>query len=923
MHHAIRTVKSPKAVVSAARVEHKKQPCLAISRGRVLDIYDLELRLVDSMHPNDYIAIIVPVSLRDSRTLLMISKRGEYVVVEDGRAIMRGAMPFGLCYTRCVRSSKGLVFIADDGTVAVAAMGSSGLVFDDDLNDFNYYRTLDCLCHRGEFLFLLEDISGDVILARYSTNPAKVGIVLREKTLLRRGIGFMRMIGDGLMLLGNGRIYYYVGGKFAFESEFANPSAKSSLAMDGGLVLSMEDGEMLQISLEKRPEGEELFFRVHVLGNMSTWFHTMIHLERSLYFLGSSSGKSYYVDMNDKLDILMELENEPGLTGLRFLKDSFGCHTDEHARRITYKIDLSTESHHKFPKDIKMFAVFRNHFIVSYASEGKIYGPSMVVEKSFDEILNIHVDKHCYFNTREHLFCFKDKDLVVLEDKGIVLSAYSGDLCAVFTEERLLKIISLQSMSCIRSISCSYEISLLYLRGNLFLSTYNNEFVVLDEFLNVMHETRHETLKSACSVGDRILFGDMFGKIYEFRENVLSVLCKSDSMAEALVCVGGSVMTVGTSTMFIDLQNGMRQRCSMGGIRHVFFADQLYVCVGRRIFRCSFKSKPRLRVSTEHGSSGRMLRFVAYGVSEEVLGSAAVVRSVNSDVAMNSYLTLKTRKHTYDLCVPDELVMDGKYVSRHILVVASNVGSNASRLSMYCTKKKTVEMIYECTNQGAVYSFDVDRDHVVTHRGNNLCVYKRQARILVELCMLKIDFTPYRISVSGGRIACACPRRSFGLFLFNQETNHLSQELLFEQKVQIECIAFVETGLVAATTDGRFLFLDENFRSRTFLFGERVTSIEQGSLSLSRNNTFYFTTENDGLGILMCLDLSGRDLEILTRLEDHANDLGMFTRERSDAAIDMDAINSMKDRHLDRFASENKCCRNDLIELLDRINAIH
>jgi hypothetical protein len=78
------------------------------------------------------------------------------------------------------------------------------------------------------------------------------------------------------------------------------------------------------------------------------------------------------------------------------------------------------------------------------------------------------------------------------------------DLGAIFTEERLVKIICLEIMQCLRLIECSYEASLLHLDKHLFVSTYSDEFIDMDRFLNDLHERYHRNLKTACSVDGRV-----------------------------------------------------------------------------------------------------------------------------------------------------------------------------------------------------------------------------------------------------------------------------------------------------------------------------------------------------------------------------------------------------------------------------------
>ena len=56
---------------------------------------------------------------------------------------------------------------------------------------------------------------------------------------------------------------------------------------------------------------------------------------------------------------------------------------------------------------------------------------------------------------------------------------------------------------------------------------------------------------------------------------------------------------IGRSNMFIDPSDFSFHRCSSDKIIYAFFTDQLYVSVGKEIFKCPFKFTPRIRIATE------------------------------------------------------------------------------------------------------------------------------------------------------------------------------------------------------------------------------------------------------------------------------------------------------------------------------------
>ncbi|ADM11566.1 uncharacterized protein Eint_051190 [Encephalitozoon intestinalis ATCC 50506] len=969
MHYAMRTINDPDSAVSGARIEYEREPCIAVTRGMIVEIYNLDLRPVDVIYPNGYVTLIVPVVFRSSKRFLLVSNRGDYAIMGRDKPVVCGRMPAPLSYIKCIRTSKNFIFIAENDTVTVASMGHEGLVFGDDVNDFGYYKILDGFSNKGDVGFLLEDISGDVFYSRYQMAPSKPKMILKEKMLLRKGLVSARAIGDGLLLIGEGKLYYYVRGKFVLESEFANPGIKNTLAADGSILLSMEDGEIIRISLEgniptsnKTCENEiasykGLSLKTEVLGNLGSWFSVLLHLEDKLYYGGSPCGNSYHLEIGKELRVLKTFEGGACPMSLSYLGTSFRYISRNSIKKITYSVDLSVEPRYNLSGVIRRFGIADGVLIVSHPNQGKVLREGMSEEQDFGEILNIHIDGYCYFNTKNHMYRLKGRDISSLEIKDIVLSSYHQGLCIVFTGDRNLKAICLETMECIECVECPYEVSLLYLHSYLFISTYYDEFIIMNKHLQVVHRRKHEILKSVCIAGGRLFFGDMHGVGYEVTfgqepetssRSILSILKEteeenkwellflkpsffSDTMIETMIPVGRHIMGIGVSSIFIDLQDFSCYKCSLEGISYALVADHLYVSVGKSIYRCHLGSIPKIKISIEDKlqetdpRNGYVLKFSAMNDEKEVTGLVSPILNIDNDPIINSYLSLKVKRHVHNLFLQDEIVMDGRFLSRHYFVVVSNLSREGSfsRLAMFSTRGNCIKLVYESTGEGVVHALDSDGDYLATHRNHNVYVYKRQARILVELCVMKIGFIPYRIAMHGSKIACSCIYRSFGVFTFNEETNHLSLDFLSNGKEQIESMVFALESLILTTTDGKVLMLDRNYNMETLSIGDRITSMCPGSLSLPRSDSVYFTTRNGGIGILGSLTLGNEELGLLTELERHAGRLAPFFQEKTTRIINVDVINNMNSADLEDFIEAGKYDRNKIIMALDRLNTFY
>ncbi|KAH9412240.1 hypothetical protein HK407_01g01330 [Ordospora pajunii] len=946
--YAIRTLKSSSAVVSAARVVHRHMECIAVNRGCAVEIYSQDIRPVDAIYPNGWVLLAIPVTVSGKHGILLVYSKGMYAIVCSGVCMHTGEMPVKARWTRWIECSRVFVFVAEEGCVAVAHINGEELVFASDVNDFGYYRIIGCFWMRSHVGFVLEDISRDVFLARYMPEQSSIRMVLKERVMLKKGIRYAEVIEDGILLFGNGKVHYYEEDRFVAESEFANPTIRCSLATEKGVLLSMNDGEVIRVSL-RRERGMQstamhasngIALRTEVLGNVGTWFSSIVPAGDECYYAASSVGASYYLRIGKRLKVLEVFENEGGLEGLTFFEGKFEYTTMSSIGCMMYGVDLCAEPRYELPSAVRRFGVFERSLIVSYMNEGRMYGEHIQDERKFDEILNVYTGMHCYFNTRSSIFSVNGVDVAEVEERGIVLTAYNESVCVAYTEERCIVSICLETMSRVMCVECKYEVSLLYIGKYLFVSTYNDEFVIMDKnSLKVLDVRRHEMLKAACDANGDVIFVGISGMCYRMccRDEegggvgkiVIECLFSFGFVVETLIYVCGCLVGIGCMTVIADLNEFCLYRCAQEGVSYGVFADELYVSRGNEIYKCKLVLDPRLLVSTRHrwvGEEGQgkvMPRFVANHDGQEVCGYVEFSLSIGNDAAINSYVAVGAKKKGA-LKIADEILMEGKSLSTEYFVVASNMSKDEdmSKIYMLLIKNEKIKVLCEVIGKGAVYGLCIDGGYVVANRGCMLYVYKRRATMLVELCGLDIGFVPYKIVSDAGIIACSCMHRSFEVFVFVKECNSLAREFACAERIQVEAMMFVPEGLFVTTSDGRAMLYGNGYEVVLCFDTECITSMAYGSLSWQQARMMYFLTRNGRIGGICRVNED--EASILLELEQHANTLTICPKqEKPGKLVDIDLINTLSIPEIERFADDRRLNKNTLFAILNKINRMY
>ncbi|KAM0672382.1 hypothetical protein OCOL_000600 [Ordospora colligata] len=683
-----------------------------------------------------------------------------------------------------------------------------------------------------------------------------------------------------------------------------------------------------------------LTLKTEVLGNVGTWFNSIVPVGNGCYYAASSAGASYYLKIGKRLKILKVFENKGVQQGLELFEGRFGYIAANSIEFMMYGVDICVEPKYEFASAVRRFGIYEGWLIVSYLNEGRMYGEHIQEERKFDEILNIYNGMQCYFNTRNNIFKVSNTGITEIEEKGIVLTAYNEQECVIYTDERCIVRICLETMRRVICTECKYEVSLLYINKYLFVSTYNDELVIMDKnSLKVLEVRRHEMLKAACDVDEDVFFVGISGMCYRMRygddENdyvskiAIECLFSFGFVVDTLIYVPGYLVGIGFMTVLVDLNRFCLYRCSQEGVSYGVFADQLYVSRGCGIYKCKLVFDPKLLVSTRHCwieeqlKTKIMRRFITNHDEQEVCGYVEFDLSIGRDAVINSYVQVNANKRNV-FKLESEILMEGKSLSTKYFIVASNMSKDEemSKIRMLLIKNERIKVSYEAVRRGVVYGLCIDGEYVVTHRARMLCVYKWQAKSLVELCEMDIGFVPYKIASNAGRIACSCMNRSFEVFVFIKECNSLAREFINADKIQVDTMMFVPEGLLVTTSNGKIILYGSGYEVVLSFDTERITSMACGSLSLQQSNMIYFLTENGKIGGISTVNED--EMRSLLELEQHANTLSICPKQKkTEKIVDIDLINTLSISEIEKIADDKGFDKNTFFGILDKISKMY
>ncbi|ELA48497.1 hypothetical protein VCUG_00106 [Vavraia culicis subsp. floridensis] len=841
MYFAIRTIKKSSSVICAANVFYQQKMCLAVSTGKYINFYEIvagKLKKIGDLQLGSFVVSIIPI---ESKKFVLISLDNQYVVFSDQKVVKRGRVSKERFWRvenkiqKCVYSNGKIVILFNNNKLSIMHVASNSIKIDDNLKDLLAYNVYDILVHKNEIVALLGDIEGKTYIHHYLFKENKKGIMFKDRKIMSNAHRIL-MASDKLYVFRDGMVTI-IDDDNHVDMQFANPSMINGIEYKNGLLLTMEDRELVYIC-----------DKVSILHRFSDTIDCVVPTNDLLFGL-SFYGHSILFQIQNTVTVTDTLENVSQPTNLHFRKDLHflsGMNFNNSMCEMSYKIPVEYEEHINFPKIVKRSWRYDEYLIVSFLNEGLIMRGKTVWEK-IGEIQNLKVlDNCCVFNTKTHIYKLTTF-LTAKESKNIVLSDIGDDHVVVYTDSQEIDVYDTQNFFLRCAIVFNAEISLIKCVSDLVMvSTFDNKMHILSKDLVKVKVFDFECLKSAQQMSNAYLIvSTLTSRIYvmDLTTQQAKLLFKMEHIIH-LEKYRDGVFAVGKNVIYISKQL-VCYDTELNDLSSMHCGDVLLFTREKSIFTAKLGPEPVFKIK-KRAIEGEGL-FLTQGRHDFYLGYRQDCSSI---------LTHVKRGKERNITIANEVIRSAKRINKYLVVATNYKDSQDNNFSKLILIKR-MKKIYEVCKQGALFSIDVYKDYIATSHGVFLTIYSVLNQVLVELAQIPCPIFPWKIRFNAFNLMICDVFRSFSVYQFDPETNTIiERNRCFEKFVADEGIEIDDEYLVSDAIGNLFNCVSDDLdneiiKQGSFNYQEGIICIERGSLNIKKDgDTYYFSTSSGSIGVI-------------------------------------------------------------------------
>ncbi|ELQ76456.1 WD40 repeat containing protein [Trachipleistophora hominis] len=841
MYFAMRTIKKSSSAVCAANVFYQQRECLAVSTGKYLNFYDImdgKFHKIGELQLGSFVVAVIPI---ENKKFVLISLDNQYVVVNDQKVVKRGRVSKERFWRvenkiqKCVYANGKIVILFNNNKLSIMHVASNSVKIDDNLKDLLAYNVYDILVHKNEIIALLGDIEGKTYIHHYVFKENKRGIVFKDRRIMSNAYRIL-MANDRLYVFRDG-VVTVIDGDSHVDMQFANPSMINGIEYKNGLLLTMEDRELVYIS-----------DKVNILHRFSDTIDNIVPTSGLLFGL-SFYGHSILFTIDNAVTITDALENVSQPTNLHFRKNLHflsGMNFNNSMCEMSYKIPVKYEEYINFPKIVKRTWKYNEYLIVSFLNEGLIMKNKTAWEK-VGEVQNLRVLADCcVFNTKTHIYRLTTF-LTAKESKSIVLSDIDDERVVVYTDTKEIDVYDVNTLVIRCSTAFDAEISLIkWVSEMVLISTFDNQMYVLDKELAKIKTFDFECLRAAERVSSAyMIVCTLTSKIYvmDLATQQARLLFKMEHVTQ-LERYGDGVFAIGKNVIYVSKQL-VCYDTELSELSSMHCGNILLFTRENSIFSVNLGAEPVFKIR-RRAINGEGL-FLSKSRNDYYLGYRQECSSILVHVR-------KGKEHV--MKIPNEVIRSAKRINKYLVVATNYKDAHDNNYSRLVLLKKMTK-IYEVCKPGALFSIDVSKDYVATSHGVFLTVYSVLNQVLVELAQIPCPIFPWKIRFNAYNLMICDVFRSFSVYQFDPETNTIIEtSRCFEKFVADEGVPIENEYLVSDAIGNLFNCVSDDMDNEiikrgSFNYQEGVICIERGSLNVKKDrDTYYFSTSSGSIGVI-------------------------------------------------------------------------
>ncbi|KAF7684648.1 hypothetical protein TCON_0161 [Astathelohania contejeani] len=928
MAYAIRTIKPSSSIVWVATCTYEKHKCLAVSRGKYLEIYSLNMKLHNKKQTHGFLSCMQSMKYKETDALLLLSSNYEYTIIsteDPGLCILnRGfiiqehvldSQPYAKhgsesYHYKHIRSTDNLIVIVHrSNLITTIHTGSTGLYINEIVSA---HEIIDVCIGNNEVFMLVRDGSESSVIT-YLKKETK--LVYSTKYAIPNDAYKLCCIETNLLAIALTRIMVLMGKRIISETLFANPEALCYASHGRGIILGMSNGELIGIQLENSLKikllGQLKSPINFIIGGLKTPSTPSSYLNEKSYFIGSYHSNSYYITLGEELRINDVYYNQGEIKSMINKIDHI-YFLSKNENSLMYHINAGVLNTYEVDGPIKGLWRIGSYIIISFIGASYLmHEKTSEIIKSYEEILGVEKGNGsnlCYYHTSNQISIMDNNlDCKSRITEPILHASYYKGKCVIYTKRGYLEIILLSTLNTLYTTVFTEEISHIRYYKEVFVCTYEKGVCVFDKKLKLTRKINAECIRNSCLIDSdgsdiekRLVFVDTNGNIYN---SMFNIIIKTGEYIRAIYSLDSpdpniiNILAIGKYSILISFDALTEKyniyRFGINDITALGYGKngQYYLASHSNIYLCKPDFKPTFNVYSPINDINDA-RFVIEHKKNKIVGW---IKREN-DIYASYIACYHENKAGETIKFKNQIIVDGLFIDRNYFAIGINTcKSSESKIMLYELVDNFMVKKYDVEKNGSIFVMDGANEYIVTSHGNILTVYKATRGIIVELASIQAEILPWSIKIDGdGRIIVGDLLRTFSVYKFDDQINVIEEVEKFNHQMKIECVEFIDKGYISCS-NGNIFILKDGKRLMTS-YNENITSIVRYSYSHdNKNECYYFGTECGSIGVLKDVSglISDSEYKRLMELQEQASIKSIFL-VYSDI-LNMDLINNEAD----------------------------
>lgn len=909
----VRTLKKPESAICSAICWFKGIKSIVVSYGKRLEFYNSTGDLLKAVSCNDFVVQISQIFEPAECSIFLLSKNNEYAILKNGdiketghlfHKHVEGVRPLKVLYLR-----RFLTILLSNSRVLFILQKDGKLIFYDKFNYFGSYKILDLVTRGEKVFFLMEDYENKVLYTHYGLKSSENDFMHFETGSFSSQPYRVAFYKEKTILFQKGKIILCLNNKPIYQSNFANSCLNSWIETEGGLLLSMRNGELIRLVIDSN-------IKIKKVHDIDFCIDNFLKMD-NLYFGGSYlHGKLFFEFKNDEMRILRADKTLSKPKCLR-CNDGLQFFARDRLCTVKYLVKPLVVKEISFSSPIKRVWIFNHKMFVSFPGKSIVYDiRNQNQVKEFDEIKNAHEYNGFRFNTQNLLVETRDGiNFSKVEWNEIVLSGYHKDYVVLYSGGQIQL---LRNRALVREKRYPDDIYMIFIYDFILVSTKRRECIFYDYNLQILKNIEMPVFTSFAMFKKHLFLVDKLNAVYVAEIGILKEfvddMVNSDDLLRKVLpsdyhryqlfsCEKfGYVLSTGIRPAVIILGKEFSSfEISISDITsYAFYAAEKYkssdlILIARQnkilfVEACSFNPEITIDEDKIHGD---VRFFTMLGkTNRTILGTIKQTKKLESRL-----LYMENNTFIDEYLLENKMVIFGEYFREGLFVAGFNFKNSelSSELSLFDVKKR-IRKLHSVSSIGLLHGVSTYKNKLVTSHGAKMVIYevlksKLDKRASISTLIFPISF---RFSPLGKDIFVSDMMRPLKVFSYNRKKMVLEEKDKIFKEGFCRILEVLGRNIFVADSNGKFFVYtsDENPKSKKyFYYGENVLDTCIGFLDPCKSKSIYFVTENGSIGLLKTeFGATAEEAKLIMRIQNHLKKERPFENHASDNFVDADLL---------------------------------